>query len=103
MRLAANSRELMTMVGGMMSAGEMGSDMTMQMLDALLGHLKEQNSLLANHPNSYIYHQLGAALEIDGHFLALFRFAYRPSCHICSKRSVNMASTVLVCDHSLCT
>ena len=65
----ANSRELMTMVGGMMSAGEMESDMTMQMLDALLGNLKEQNSLLANHPNSYIYNQLGAALEIDGHFL----------------------------------
>ena len=43
-----------------MSAGEMGDEMTMQMLDALLGNLKEQNSLLANHPNAYIYNQLGA-------------------------------------------
>ena len=65
----ANSRELMHMVGGMMAASEMTSDMTTHMLDALLAHLKEQNALLAAHPNSYVYNSLGSLLEIDGHFL----------------------------------
>ena len=54
--------------GGMMAAGEMGGSMSTATLDALLAHLKEQNALLARHPNAHVYHCLGATLELDGHF-----------------------------------
>ena len=75
----ANSRELMQLVGSMMSShvssgdaggeGEGASGMTTQMLVSRMILLKEQASLLATHPNAYVYNALGGMLEVDGHFL----------------------------------
>ena len=59
----------MQLIGSMMAGDEMDGQMATELLDVLLGHLKDQDALLATHPNSYVYGALGSMLEIDGHFL----------------------------------
>jgi E3 ubiquitin-protein ligase UBR4 len=65
----ANGRELMALLGTMMSASEMSVPQTTQLLDDLILHLKQQDKLLAGHPNAHVYHALGAILELEGHYL----------------------------------
>ena len=65
----ANGRELMALLGTMMSASEMIVPQTTQLLDDLILHLKQQDKLLAGHPNAHVYHALGAILELEGHYL----------------------------------
>ena len=43
--------------------------MTSAVVDALAASLGEQNALLADHPNAFVYNSLGGLLDLEGHFL----------------------------------
>ncbi len=61
----------MALLGTMpwMSASEMSVPKTTQLLVDLILLLKQQDKLLAGHPNAHVYHALGAILELEGHYL----------------------------------
>ena len=69
----ANSAEVLALLTAMVRAPSgtpgLDDDMTSAVVDALAASLGEQNALLADHPNAFVYNSLGGLLDLEGHFL----------------------------------